>query len=252
MKKLFAESIVMFARMVRACWPVLLLILIPIEMLATALTPEGETMRDFVGAWRVQSLTQGVFGILAIAVSVRFVAAERAQEKRTCWQLLDEALACWGRFFKTNLLGGLVVIGLLFCLVVPGIVWAGFYAFTTYCVVIDGMRPIAALAESKRLVRGAWWEVAGTFVLLGLGAVVLMMPIGIGFDLASESVTALMADAEEVPMRIFVLTKAIAILGNVSSDVVMLFVSVGGALYYFRRKREVNQEGEIENAKADC
>jgi len=198
-------------------------------------------MRDFVGAWRVQSLTQGVFGILAIAVSVRFVAAERAQEKKTCWQLLDEALACWGRFFKTNLLGGLIVIGLLFCLVVPGIVWAGFYAFTTYCVVIDGMRPTAALVESKRLVRGAWWEVVGTFVLLGLGAVVLMMPMGIGFDLASESVGNMMADAEEVLTRIFVLTKAIAILNAVVGDVLMLFVSVGGALYYVKRKKEKEQ-----------
>lgn len=251
MKKLFAESIVMFVRMLKTCWPVLLLILIPIEMLSAALTPEGDSAQDIAQAWRVQSIMQGVFGILAIAVAVRFMVAERAQEKRTCWQLLDEALACWGRFFKTNLLGGLIVIGLLFCLIVPGVIWMGFYAFTTYCVVIDGMRPTAALAESKRLVRGAWWEVVGTFVLLGLAAIFMMMLVGFGTDLCSESARAAFANAEEAPSRIFVLNKAIAILDAVVGDVLMLFVSVGGSLYYLQRKREVQQEGESENEKTD-
>ena len=243
-KGLLKESWCRYWRMVAKTWPVLLLVFIPIEMVYVALVPDDpEDMHAFMSSLRWSNILYCVFGILADAVVYRFVAADRANRSLSCWRLMAEGCSAWGRLFKTNLLSSVVIFLLLLCLVVPGIVWYVFYAFTTGCVVIGGLGPGGALEESRRMVKGLWWSTFWTMlVLFGLSYV-----IGI---LASTAV-------EEISTRLYFLfldhissesdvawiaCNAGFVASEVLLDIICLFAQVGMAVFYLRRVVTLRKE----------
>ena len=231
-KGLLKESWRRYWRMVAKTWPVLLLVFIPIEMVYVALVPDDpEDMHAFMSSLRWSNIVY------------RFVAADRANRSLSCWRLMGEGCSAWGRLFKTNLLSSVVIFLLLLCLVVPGIVWTVFYAFTTGCVVIGGLEPVKALEESRRMVKGLWWSTFWTMlVLFGLSYV-----IGI---LASTAV-------EEISTRLYFLfldhissesdvawiaCNAGFVASEVLLDIICLFAQVGMAVFYLRRVVTLRKE----------
>lgn len=243
-KGLLKESWRRYWRMVAKTWPVLLLVFIPIEMVYVASVPDDpEDMHAFMSSLRWSNILYCVFGILANAVVYRFIAADCENRFLSCWQLMAEGCLAWGRLFKTNLLSSVVIFLFLLCLVVPGMIWAVFYAFTTGCVVIGGLGPGGALEESRRMVKGLWWSTFWTMlVLFGLSYV-----IGI---LASTAV-------EEISTRLYFLfldhissesdvawiaCNAGFVASEVLLDIICLFAQVGMAVFYLRRVVTLRKE----------
>lgn len=58
-----------------------------------------------------------------------------------------------------SLLAGLAILGGLIMLVIPGIIFALWFTFTTYAVIVDNKKTVEALKFSKSLVKGRWWGV---------------------------------------------------------------------------------------------
>jgi len=58
-----------------------------------------------------------------------------------------------------SILSGLAIFGGLLLLIIPGIIFSVWFAFTLYSVVLDGQKDTAALRFSKNLVAGRWWGV---------------------------------------------------------------------------------------------
>lgn len=67
-----------------------------------------------------------------------------------------------------SILSGLAVFGGLILLIIPGIVFSIWFAFTTTTIVLDGKRGVGALSYSKQLVKGRW---VATLIRLALPAV---------------------------------------------------------------------------------
>lgn len=243
-KDLLKESMRRYWRMVAKTWPVLLLVFVPIEMIYVALVPDDpEAPQSIMTAQKWGNILYCVFGILADAVAYRFVAADRANRSLSCWRLMAEGCSAWRRLFKANLISSVVIFFLLLCLVVPGIVWTVFYAFTTGCVVIGGLGPVKALAESKRMVKGRWWV---TFWMM-LGLYGMSYVVGI---LASTVV-------EEISTRLYFLfldhissesdvawiaCNAGFVASEVLLDIICLFAQVGMAVFYLRRVVTLRKE----------
>jgi len=77
-----------------------------------------------------------------------------------------------------SILNALIVVGGFILLVVPGIIFAIWFAFAVYDVAINNTKePVQALKNSKKLVDGRWWEVFWRLIAPGLvftiGAMIL-------------------------------------------------------------------------------
>lgn len=93
-------------------------------------------------------------------------------------------------YFITGLLYGLIVIGGLFLLIIPGVVWAVKYHFATYFVVDKETGIIEAFKKSGQITRGHKMDLL-LFGLISLGLNFLgLICLGVGI-LVSGPVTAL-------------------------------------------------------------
>lgn len=237
MRSLVRETLIAYGRLLVRCWPALLVVLCPVACLNAALAFGGVSDRT---AWKVDNLLGSVFGILAVATALRFLGAEREGVRKSCWKLLIEAALCWGRLFKTNLIVGLIGLLLLVCLVVPGVIWFVFYAFTSCCVVIEGLKAHDAMSESKRLVKGAWWQTFGVFVSLFLIYLFFSYAVLFCVELGVSALESACGDEEFLPNWFCWVYAVKEFACGLAGDVLYLFVVTGGALFYFRRKAELS------------
>lgn len=68
-------------------------------------------------------------------------------------------------------LTGLAVLGGLILLIIPGIIFAVWFAFSNYTLVLEDKRSIEAMKASKALVKGRWGDVFVRFLLLMLSLI---------------------------------------------------------------------------------
>ena len=61
--------------------------------------------------------------------------------------------------FVVSIIAGLIIFGGMLLLIIPGIIFSVWYAFTVYTVIFDNKKNMAALTASKELVTGKWWGV---------------------------------------------------------------------------------------------
>lgn len=69
--------------------------------------------------------------------------------------------------FLISLLTSLMVVGGLILLIIPGLIFIVWFAFTFYAVVIDNHKIKEAFSASRQLVKGRWWKVLWRLVAPG-------------------------------------------------------------------------------------
>lgn len=83
------------------------------------------------------------------------------------------------RFVGASILYGLIIVGGLILLIVPGIIWALKYMFVPIIVIDRGMYPMEALRESARITTNHKWELFLLCLVLAgvniLGALCLLV-----------------------------------------------------------------------------
>lgn len=72
------------------------------------------------------------------------------------------------RFLGLTLLSAVVVWGGFLLLIVPGVILAIGFSFTTNILVVENIGGMRALLKSKEYVRGYWWKVFGRLLFIGL------------------------------------------------------------------------------------
>lgn len=86
-----------------------------------------------------------------------------------------------------SILTSLIILGGIVLLIVPGIIFAIWFAFSFYAVVIDGKKTAAALSESKNLARGRWWGVLWRLlapsVVFGVILILIQWLVGIPIEI---------------------------------------------------------------------
>ncbi len=74
-------------------------------------------------------------------------------------------------YLAASILLSLVIVAGFILLIVPGIIFALMFMFTTFIVIDRGLGPIDAMKESRRMTRGHKWQ------LLGFGLVLMLINI---------------------------------------------------------------------------
>lgn len=113
----------------------------------------------------------------------------------------------------TSFLVTLIVLGGALLLIIPGIIFAVWYSFTSYVVIFEGVHGLDALRASKSLVVGRWWPVvwrlAITTLVFGflssalsyaLAFLIRMLPLPLFIQSASASAFASLASAVIAPL----------------------------------------------------
>lgn len=98
---------------------------------------------------------------------IRFLLKAHDAPDAAEWKDLWAPHPFW-RFVFASVLYGLIVLGGLILLVVPGIVWGVKYQFVPYIVMERDMRIWDAFRESDRITEGYKWKLLGFGIVLGL------------------------------------------------------------------------------------
>lgn len=90
------------------------------------------------------------------------------------------SLTSFWRYLLGTTVYGLIVLGGMILLIVPGIVWGLKYQFAPYLIVDKDLRPVAALERSGHLTRGVKWTLL-LLVLVVIGINILgLLALGVG------------------------------------------------------------------------
>lgn len=91
-----------------------------------------------------------------------------------------DAYGVFWKYIGVSILQGLIILGGMILLIVPGIVWAIKYSFAPL-IVIDTKAGIkASLKESGNITNGAKWKLLGFYIVLGLINMVGYILLGLG------------------------------------------------------------------------
>jgi hypothetical protein len=97
----------------------------------------------------------------------------------------------WG-FFLVSVLVFLVDLGGTILLIIPGIIFAIWFSFSTFVFVDKELGVKASMSKSKALVKGRFWAILGRFIIFGLfGAVLGLAASYIPYSIGSYILTLL-------------------------------------------------------------
>jgi hypothetical protein len=154
-----------------------------------------------------------IFIGLIAAIAIAALVEQAVEGEHLAWSAaLRYGLARWLPALGTELLGALIILGLTFLLIIPGIIWAIYYAFSLYAVALRNVRGRGALAYSKGLVQGQWWRVCGILLMTSLlGQIVLL------------AISALLLLIADNPVAEFIINSTIDVIAGFFTVVTVLF-----------------------------
>ena len=100
-------------------------------------------------------------------------------EKRDIKAVFVNGYKNMGKYFLVSLLSGLAVFGGFILLIVPGIIFAIWFANSLFFVYDKKLGVIASMKESKRIIKGHAWKYLGTSFVIGMFALIISVAISI-------------------------------------------------------------------------
>jgi uncharacterized membrane protein len=111
----------------------------------------------------VEFIIASVMTMGLIKITLKFCDNQKGQ--------FSDLFSCFPLFFKylgASILYGLIVLGGLILLIVPGIIWGIKFQFFGYFIVDKGLGPTEALKASSAITKGVKWDLFLFELLLGL------------------------------------------------------------------------------------
>lgn len=148
-----------------------------------------DTVRNVVNSLALQFLANlfGLPAVMAIAFTVEQVLMGN---EIGFGRAFEEALSNWVKAICTCVLSSAIVSVFSLFFIVPGVIWAVYYYFAVFIVMLRGKWWIAALEHSKALVKGQWIEVFSVIFTLGLFKTALFMAAELPFTSEALGVAA--------------------------------------------------------------
>ena len=122
-----------------------------------------------------------LFYLLEIMAIARMVEIRASGGKPSFVEALKHAVTRMPAGIITAFLATLIVLGMTLLLIVPGIMWSVYYTFIFFVVSLRGKAGMAALGYSKSLVKGSWWKIFFTLVVIALTVAVVSVLSNLAF-----------------------------------------------------------------------
>lgn len=125
--------------------------------------------------WAMFILAQIALAVVSILMAVALMRAVM-NPALSIKDAYRESLPYFWRYILLSIMVGVVVLLGLIALIIPGIIFAVWFAFSYYILVVENIGGVEAMKRSKQLVAGRWWMVFGhvafvTLVSLAVGIV---------------------------------------------------------------------------------
>lgn len=190
-----------------------LIIYIPIDIVLE-LVPADESAEGIMTYFRAMQLLEGLFGILA-TIAIAFLVKAALDKKELTWQeSFKLAINKWLPTIGTNIIAGILLVGLFLLLIVPGIIFSVYWYFIIYVVIFSKKWGFDAMKYSKEIVQNRWWLTLGYAIAFGLLAV-------------------LVGAFASFPLYFMPENMALYVIGDLIIDIAISFFSVLGAVWYF-------------------
>lgn len=134
----------------------------------------GASYLLYIGISIILSLISFWFSIAFIRVIAKTYAGTAVQSIAT---ELHEAKVTFWPALVVSILTVLVVFGGMLLLIIPGIIFGLWFAFSIYAATIDHEPPVQAMKTSKQLVDGRWWAVFWRLVIPSLAFGIVIVAI---------------------------------------------------------------------------
>jgi len=155
--------------------------------------------------------------LMYIAI-IKIVTYKRANQEVSVGKIIEDAKTYLGSYSGLSMLMGLALFGLFILLIIPGVIFAVFWTFAPYILILENKGISESMSESKKLVTGRWWKVFGYNFLFFL----IMFGIGIGMGLVLS-----------IPSLILKLVPVVGpVLTQILSDSITMFTLPLGIIFY--------------------
>jgi len=197
---------------------VTLIVYIPINIILSFIPTEtlfeqNGLLQGFTDYIRIVQILEELIGIIA-TMAIAFIIKSKLDGNIINYKMaLKKSFSRWAPAIWTNILLGLLLLGLFLLLIIPGIIYAVYWMFTLYAVVLYDKSGKDALNYSKNVVKGRWWKVFCYSLVFGILSLVVGIATGIPSWFLPES---------------FFLT----IISDVFIDVVASFFTVVFAVFF--------------------
>jgi uncharacterized membrane protein len=122
----------------------------------------------------INIVVQIIISMGLVKISLKFCDNEKPK--------ISDLFSSYPLFFKFligSIIYGLIVIGGLILLIIPGIIWSIQFQFFAYLILDKGISPIEALKKSSKITKGTKWDLFLFGILLGfiniLGALAFLV-----------------------------------------------------------------------------
>jgi uncharacterized membrane protein len=134
---------------------------IAVFMMALRLSATHAPFVSFV-IWLVQTIVDLVIGIGLIHISLKFIDKKKPVYKDLFYY---KPIV---NYFLASILTGLIVIGGLLLLIVPGIFFGIRLKYACYLIIDKNLKPMEAIKASWKMTKGNVWNLFFLGILLGL------------------------------------------------------------------------------------
>jgi hypothetical protein len=110
---------------------------------------------------------------LALVYAVKELIEGRKTDYRNA---LRQSLKRWPAAVGTEMIMAVFLAGLFILFIIPGIIFAVYWSFALFAVMIRNKSGTFALYYSRSLVKGRWWKVLGYSVSFGLLSFLPVIP----------------------------------------------------------------------------
>ena len=206
---LLASNFWLFSAIVLTVW-------LPASLLLESIAPSALAGEHWGAYFTIQSLVAAIFGPLPIAALLFAVAEIHCGRKVRYGEAMRAGWRLWGKLFVARFVVGLLTVGGLLLLVIPGIVIAVRYFFVDCVVVLENADSTRARRRSVSLTRGRRWQLFGFMVLFFVAFGALLAGFGCilgGFRLTNNFLACVIVDC----------------IGSVVVEI----LSIGAFLYYW-------------------
>lgn len=117
-----------------------------------------------------------ILAVLGVVALYRAIVDLDQGESLDIQKAYENAMPFVFSYLGASILYGLAVIFGIILLIVPGIIFLGWFIFFGFTVVYEKKGAVESLSRSKELVRGNWWGIVGRYLLgsIILGVVVAL------------------------------------------------------------------------------
>jgi uncharacterized membrane protein len=120
-----------------------------------------------------------LFGIL-MELAISFIAKSSIEGRKLSYRkTLGSALRKWPAGIYAQLIMYIMLLPLFLLFLVPGVVYAIYWFFTSYAVMLSGKTGKAALDHSKKLVKGRFWKVFGNALFFMFFVIIAIVTISL-------------------------------------------------------------------------